>query len=187
MRPPKITRTEAVIRIADVFRRLGYEGATLTDLSAATGLGRASLYHHFPGGKEDMAREVFRWLNESVERELIAPVHGPGRPAERLARWASGVERIYLGGEKNCVLAAMTLGGGSERFARELDWAFHAQIGALAALGRDAGIPRKEARRRAENAIGRIQGALILARGLRDVGHFGRVLREVQDELLAPA
>ena len=56
----KITREDALDRITAVFRKWGYEGATLRMISEATGLGRASLYHHFPGGKDDMARAANR-------------------------------------------------------------------------------------------------------------------------------
>jgi AcrR family transcriptional regulator len=181
----KITREEAVHRIADVFRRFGYEGASLSEISRAAGLGRASLYHHFPGGKEEMAREVFRWIGEVVAAELVAPLSGPGKPRARLARWAAGLERIYAGGRKNCILGAMVLGGSSELFAAELASSFQVQLDALERLLVETGVRRAEAHRRAENALGRIQGALVLARGLRDGEQFRRVLSELPDELLA--
>jgi AcrR family transcriptional regulator len=180
----KLTRDEAVHRISDVFRARGYEGASLSEISAATGLGRASLYHHFPGGKEEMAREVFRWLADVVASKLVAPLAAPGAPRARLARWAEGVSQIYQGGRKNCFLGALVLGGSSELFARDLARSFEAQLEALERLLVETGRSRAEARRRAENALGRIQGALVLGRGLRDGGHFARVLDELPGELL---
>ena len=51
-------RIELLNALSDVFRKRGYEGATLAELAAAANLGRASLYHHFPGGKAEMARQV---------------------------------------------------------------------------------------------------------------------------------
>ena len=53
-----MTREEAIAQLSKVFRQYGYEGATLARLSAATGLRKASLYHHFPKGKEKMAAAV---------------------------------------------------------------------------------------------------------------------------------
>lgn len=44
-------RAEAVRRLVKTFRQSGYEGTTLSQISQATGLGKASLYHHFPNGK----------------------------------------------------------------------------------------------------------------------------------------
>lgn len=42
-----MARVEVVQRLLKVFRQHGYEGATLSRISEATGLGRASLCHHF--------------------------------------------------------------------------------------------------------------------------------------------
>ena len=51
----RTSRADVIQALIDVFRRCGYDGATLSSISEATGLGRASLYHHFPGGKQEMA------------------------------------------------------------------------------------------------------------------------------------
>lgn len=181
----KISREEVVERISDVFRRAGYDGATLRDISDATGLGRASLYHHFPGGKEGMAREVFDQVNQAVEVDILSPLRSEGTAEERLVRWVDGVGRFYARGGKNCLLGAMVLSGSSDRFAKELAGAFLAWIGALASTLEQAGVPSAEAQRRAENAVGRIQGALVVSRGMKDIGHFQRVLAELPDDLLS--
>lgn len=53
-----MSKEEVIAQLTKVFRQYGYEGATLARLSEATGLGKASLYHHFPKGKEEMAAVV---------------------------------------------------------------------------------------------------------------------------------
>lgn len=180
----KISREEAIERISDVFRRHGYEGATLSLISKATGLGRASLYHHFPGGKVDMAREVFGQVGEHVEVDILASLRESGTPEERLERWVKGVDRFYSRGNKNCLLGTMILSGGSGRFSKELADALRAWIEALAHVLEDASLPRAVARRRAENAVGQIQGALVVCRGLNEPKHFQRILRELPEQLL---
>ena len=40
--------------LVQTFRQHGYEGASLSMLSQASGLGRSSLYHYFPNGKKEM-------------------------------------------------------------------------------------------------------------------------------------
>ena len=42
---------DLVDKLTDIFCEYGYDGTSLTILSQNTGLGRASLYYHFPGGK----------------------------------------------------------------------------------------------------------------------------------------
>jgi len=55
MRPKKVLDETILKGLAEVFRSKGYEGASLKDLSEATGLKKASLYHRFPNGKSEMA------------------------------------------------------------------------------------------------------------------------------------
>ena len=53
-----VERSQVLRALGEVFRAHGYEGASLTLITEATGLGKGSLYHLFPGGKEQMAAEV---------------------------------------------------------------------------------------------------------------------------------
>ena len=179
----KISREEAVERIAEEFRRHGYAGTSLSRIAEATGLGRASLYHHFPGGKDEMVRQVFRKVGEEVG-EILALLEEPGDPRDRITASMKAVERFYAGGAKNCLLGAMVLSGGSELFADELAAAFAAWIDALSATIRDAGVPARIARRRAEDAVMRLQGALVVTRGMKDTGVFRRLLSELPGQLL---
>ena len=180
----KISREDAIRRIGEVFRRYGYDGASLRLIAQATGLGRASLYHHFPDGKDQMVREVFGQIGQEVEADILAPLRSDLPVEQRLQAWVEGVIRFYAGGSKNCLLGTLALGGHSDSFARELAGAFQAWVETLTNALTAADVPRLEARRRAENAVGRIQGAIILARGLKDDGHFRRVLQELPAELM---
>lgn len=68
---PKETYIPYLLRL---FRQYGYDGATLSKISEATGLGKASLYHHFPGGKDEMVEVVLDslecWLDQNVVSTL---------------------------------------------------------------------------------------------------------------------
>lgn len=181
----KITREEAIERIADVFRLYGYDGASLRRFSSATGLGRASLYHHFPGGKEEMALEVFGSLGATVARDILTPLSAPGTAGQRIDGWLRGLERFYAKGEKNCLLGAMVLCGGSTRFSKELGAAFGLWISTLSRALEEAGFDRRDAKRRAENAVATVQGSLIVSRGLGDAKVFRRALKDLRREILA--
>jgi TetR/AcrR family transcriptional repressor of lmrAB and yxaGH operons len=139
-------RDEVVRRLMAVFREHGYDGASLAELSRASGLGKSSLYHYFPGGKEDMARavleEVERWLAEHV----VAPLAASGPPAQRLSRMAAALDGLYDGGRAACLLGNMLVGDSRRLFIRPLKAAFGAWVAALAALARDAGMSAARAR-----------------------------------------
>ena len=84
MPAPLISRDEVVDRLVAVFQRLGYDGASLAELSRGSGLGKSSLYHYFPNGKEEMALVVLRRVHARIEEKVVAPLQGQGSPKERL-------------------------------------------------------------------------------------------------------
>lgn len=67
---------EARMRILDVaeslFMNRGFDSVTLRDIAGPLGLSHASLYYHFPGGKEELFAEV---LERNIRR------HGAGLSA----------------------------------------------------------------------------------------------------------
>jgi TetR/AcrR family transcriptional repressor of nem operon len=52
------TRQEIIRKAAPIFNQKGYEGAALSDLMRATGLGKGGIYRHFDS-KQDLAGEAF--------------------------------------------------------------------------------------------------------------------------------
>lgn len=54
------TRARALSVTRNLLHERGYLGVTLDDVAAAIGVRQASLYHHFPGGKEELVVHVAR-------------------------------------------------------------------------------------------------------------------------------
>jgi AcrR family transcriptional regulator len=182
-----LSREEVIDQLMDVFRRLGYDGASLAEFSKATGLGKSSLYHYFPGGKEEMGRAVLERSRKWLEEVSKIGLDGAGTPKERLRRMIHEISQFYAGGRKLCVLGNMTLSGGRALFQRELHDMFRLWIDGLAELITETGIPARQARTRAEDAVAEIQGALIVSAGLDQPGPFQRLLRRLPEELLDSA
>src|SRR3954466_5190288 len=55
------TRQRIVEAGADLLRLKGYSGTGVKEIVAAAQAPFGSLYHHFPGGKEQLGEEVVRW------------------------------------------------------------------------------------------------------------------------------
>lgn len=70
--PRKFDEIEAVERAMLCFWRLGYEGCSISDLVAATGLKRQSLYNAF-GSKEGLFERVLALYQKRVD-ESLAPL-----------------------------------------------------------------------------------------------------------------
>ncbi len=179
-----MSREEVIAQLTKVFRQYGYEGATLRRLSEATGLGKASLYHHFPKGKEEMATAVLTSISDCVEASILAPLRSSGEPIERIRIMTTNVDKLYGGGKQSCLLAVLALGESLDLFQAKIQNALNVWINTLAQVLIDAGIERSQARQRAEDAIVQIQGSLMLARSLDDTTLFERVLKHLPEELL---
>ncbi|OFW99753.1 MAG: hypothetical protein A3E78_07155 [Alphaproteobacteria bacterium RIFCSPHIGHO2_12_FULL_63_12] len=184
-RPQTIDDEDLLARLAEVFRDVGYAAASLSDLSAASGLQRASLYHRFPGGKEQMAQEVLAAALARFSEKILAPLAGGGTPAARLKIAAANLDKYYASGRKSCLLnlfAAPGVEGGP--FAPAIKSAFEALIAAFAALAREDGRSAAQARRRAARAVMLLQGSLVLSRGLGKSDPFKSVLADLPEDLL---
>ena len=84
MPAPSLSREQVLYCLLDTFRTSGYDCASLSELSESTGLGRSSLYHYFPGGKQDMAKQVLAHLEAGLRDELFGPLDQPGSPKSKL-------------------------------------------------------------------------------------------------------
>jgi AcrR family transcriptional regulator len=184
-RSASIESGELMARLGTAFRDLGYQGATLSLLAEASGLQKASLYHRFPGGKEQMAREVLEAAQSWLEEQVLGPLRRPGDPATRVAAMARKVDEFYAGGRQPCLLNMLSSGRDLEGpFDGAIKSMFQAWISALAAVAVDAGADKKTARIRAERVIALLQGSLVLARGLGTPQPFRDFLKSVPAELL---
>jgi TetR/AcrR family transcriptional repressor of lmrAB and yxaGH operons len=187
MSSPAISRDEVISRLTKVFRDQGFDGATLARLSAATGLGRSSLYYHFPGGKDDMAQAVLEAVNEQYARDLLEPLNAAGTPRQRITLAAEGLARFYDDGRKSCLTNLFGVGVAGDRFRPALARGVAVIQAAFANLAIAHGLPASEAQTRAEDALVAIQGALVLARATGKVAVFRRVASDLPNRLLGPS
>jgi AcrR family transcriptional regulator len=185
-RPVSIDETELLVRLSCVFRDMGFDGASLAALSRATGLKKASLYHRFPGGKEQMAREVLAAALAWLDTHVLAPLRTDSPPAARVQVMVRKLDEFYDGGRQSCLLNMLSSPHVQEGpFTGPIRDAFAAIVAALAAVVVDAGFDRPTARARAERAVMLLQGSLVMSRGMGTTRPFRRLLASLPDELLA--
>jgi TetR/AcrR family transcriptional regulator, lmrAB and yxaGH operons repressor len=186
MPAPLLTKPEILGRLMDLFREKGFDGASLSNISESTGLGKSSLYHHFPNGKEEIALQVLAHLEEQLERALFEPMRSTAAPGKKLDRMLDTIHSFYEGGKKACLLDRLCASVDASRFRRPLGRAFDTWIGAVEALGVESGLPRAAARLRAEDLVVRIEGALVVCAGTGNTSVFARTIRDLRQSVLAP-
>ena len=176
-------RADVVPLLAEVFREHGYEGASLARIGAATGLGKGSLYHFFPGGKAEMAAAVLDEIGGWFEREIYAPLRDGADAGAAIDHMFAACEAYFRKGRRVCLVGAFALADTKDLFAAALADYFAAWVAALtAALTR---LGTVEASARAEAAVGGIQGAIVLSRALDRPEVFSRILEGLRRDLTA--
>jgi TetR/AcrR family transcriptional regulator, lmrAB and yxaGH operons repressor len=180
-RPQLIDDETLLERLSIVFRNVGYEGASLAKLAEATGLKRASLYHRFPGGKEQMAIEVLEAASKALSNLIIRPLRTDIPVEERIALAKQGLASFYKGGQSSCLLNMLSSPHGDGPFAVFISQSFQAIIEAFALAAKAAGFERRNARVRALTAVSLIHGALVVSRGLNSTEAFSLALQELDE------
>ncbi|MGB8698570.1 MAG: TetR/AcrR family transcriptional regulator [Thermosynechococcaceae cyanobacterium] len=178
--------------LLQLFRQFGYEGVTLSKISQATGLGKASLYHHFPGGKAEMAEAALAQVNQWLETHILPILAGtasletdpPPMPIDRFRVMCAETSRFFNEGQNACLWAVLELEQSSDDlFHPKIRWAFERWIAAIATVLIAAGLDATLAQQRGEDAMIAIQGALILSHGLHDFAPFQRIIQQLPEQL----
>lgn len=178
-------RSALIAALGEAFRAHGYEGASLARLTAATGLGKGSLYHVFPGGKEEMAAAVLDEVDAWFEREMFQTLRSAADPDRAIADMLDAADAYFRSGRRICLVGALALGDARELFARRLAAYFRAWRDALAEALARSGRPPATAADLAEETVAAIQGALVLARATDDPAVFTRTLDRLRRRLAA--
>jgi len=171
--------------IADIFVKEGFDGTSLNTLATRTGLGKASLYHHFPGGKREMAAAVYDRVSATFTREVLARLAGKGDPGLRLTQMAQALDKFYDSGHRACLIDVFSIGGAREGFAEKLTEAVTYWVGSIARTLGEAGVEKTTARMRAEDAVISIEGALVVARATGNTEPFRRTIDTLPSRLLS--
>ncbi|MDR4307341.1 TetR/AcrR family transcriptional regulator [Chelatococcus sambhunathii] len=176
-------RTDVLPALGECFREHGFEGASLALIGAATGLGKGSLYHFFPGGKAEMAAAVLAEIDGWFEREVFAPLKDSEPPDAGIAAMFEATETYFRSGRRVCLVGCFALGDVRDRFAEAVRSYFQRWIDALRLALQRAGASPDEALRRAVDVVGGIQGAIVLSRALDDPGVFSGMLARMRRDL----
>jgi AcrR family transcriptional regulator len=185
MPTPILSREEVLMRIVATFRQHGYEGSSLALLSQATGLGRSSLYHYFPKGKEDMAKAALEWVLDCFDGLVLSPLRQTSQPPlERLQACAKGLAEFYADGARSCLIDIFSIGSAARLFQTSLGECTKSMIRIFSEIAQEGGVSVEEARRRGEDVVIGIQGVLVVSRTIGSNAPFLRFLKEFPEQLL---
>lgn len=180
-----LEKDDLIPLLAEVFRTHGYDGTSIGLIVKATGAGRSSLYHFFPGGKEEMAEAVLDHISSWFERNIFTPLETLP-PAEALAQMEAAVTDYFHSGRRICLVGAFALDETGRLFERRIRSYFERWLTSLAACLTRAGAAPPAAAQDAFRIVAAIQGAIVLSRATASRETFGEILRNALPGAAAP-
>jgi AcrR family transcriptional regulator len=144
----------------------GYAGMELRDVAERGKAPRGSIYHHFPGGKVQLAREAAE-LEGTTIRDLIERSLEQRGLKETLAMFGEIFRRRVVDHPERigCPVAAAALARPEDpELAAVATAAFQSWERPIAAALRDEGVGRKDAETFAALVVSTVEGALLRAR-----------------------
>jgi AcrR family transcriptional regulator len=167
----------------ELFQERGYAGTSFGDIVDRGQAPRGSIYHHFPGGKAQLAAEVLTGYADAVEAQLTRLAGAmPAAAAVGAFVTASRDALVRSGYTRGCPVAAVTLDLGQDdaALAQITAAAFRAWQRILADGMVREGVGAERAARVSTLIVAAVEGALLLARAEGDA----RPLDAVRDELV---
>jgi TetR/AcrR family transcriptional regulator, lmrAB and yxaGH operons repressor len=169
------TRATMIRGAIELLGRRGLHGASLGNVLEHTGTPRGSIYHHFPGGKDELIDAalvaVGRVHDEWLDR------YADGTPAEITAGFLEFWRRVLVdsGLEAGCPVLAVTVSVPEGALLDRAGAVFRQGEEHLVAMYVRAGVDASEAVGFATFLFAAAEGAVVLARAQRSLDPFERV------------
>jgi AcrR family transcriptional regulator len=174
-------RSRMITSAAVLFREYGYAATGFRDVIEHSGAPRGSIYHHFPGGKAELAESTVRYAADVIAARIEAAV-ADDDPVEAVRAFAAGWRRRLERSDfrAGCPVVAVAVeahdspvpgAAAAEAFER---WEQQ-----LARALRRGGVARARAPRMAALIISAIEGAVVQCRVARSTQPLDDVTREL--------
>ncbi|HEY7831953.1 MAG TPA: TetR/AcrR family transcriptional regulator [Ktedonobacterales bacterium] len=172
-------REQLIETASSLFEAQGYHATGLSQILAASGAPKGSLYHYFPGGKEELGAAAIAHAGAMIAERLGHSLATVNNPAEAIARFVENVAHHvetsgFSAGGPLMMLALETVNS-SERLNRACRAAYGQIQDAFQAKLEGGGYGQPDARQLAAFVTCAIEGGIILSR----TQHSGDPLRMV--------
>ena len=163
--------------------RRGLKATSFSEVLAATGAPRGSLYHHFPSGKDELVGEAVDRAGAVLTDALAAVA---GQPADAvvarfLAIWRAVLTQSQC--EAGCAVLAVTVATDSPELLAHATAVFRSWRERLADLLHQGGLPAQTAQHVALLLIASAEGAVVLSRAAHSLEPFEAVAQQLSEHL----
>jgi TetR/AcrR family transcriptional regulator, lmrAB and yxaGH operons repressor len=178
-------REQMVSSAVHLLARRGLQATSFSEVLEHSGAPRGSVYHHFPGGKDQMIGSAIDAAG-AVAIELLD--RKAGAPAEKIASWFLHIWReVLIRGkfEAGCAVLAVAVAADSPTLLDQTARVFRTWRRRLAELLEQGGLGAKDAQRFAAVLVASSEGAVVLARAEQSLEPFDLVAEQLVDQVRA--
>lgn len=177
------TRARMIAATARLLALRGLEGTSLADVLEVAQAPRGSMYHHFPGGKDQLVAEAI----DLAGRRSLEHMDGlEGQSPEVVAgRFLDGWRELLVRTQcrAGCAVMAVTVASDSHEVLRHAESVFASWIERLTQLFVAGGLPSETASDLATGLIAGSEGAVAISRAQRDLRPFDIVVKQLMDHV----
>ncbi len=173
-------KTRMVVTTAKLLQRQGYHATGLKQVVEEARAPRGSIYHHFPGGKEELAVQALGVAADELTRAIERAAARCEEPAQLVRALGAALGRWLTGSafEEGCPVSTVVLetAPASADLTRAAAAAYGQWVDLLRARLVAAGLEDSEALALATTVLAGIEGGLLLARANEDTGPLDTVV-----------
>jgi TetR/AcrR family transcriptional repressor of lmrAB and yxaGH operons len=175
-------RERMIESAAVLFRERGVHGTSFSDVIEHSGAPRGSIYHHFPGGKAQLAAEATRYASQYTAGALTAAL-ADDDPVVAVRAFVALWRKLLRSTDfaSGCPVVSATLEGDRSPAARDAAGvAFRQWEELLAGALERRSVEADRARGLATLIVSAVEGAIVLARAQRSLAPLERVADELE-------
>jgi len=161
----------------------GVEATSFSQVIERSGAPRGSIYHHFPGGKEQLITEATRYAGDAVANLMTEAVEQHDDPVAAVDAIIGFWRTVLYDSDfaAGCPVIAATLESDHSPAARDAAReAFERWEQIYTEMLTRAGVPEERALSLGSTAISAVEGAVILSRAQHSNGPLERVVDELR-------
>jgi AcrR family transcriptional regulator len=168
-------RDRMIAGAARLLAQRGLQATSFSTVLAETGAPRGSIYHHFPGGKDELVVAAIG----ATERQVVGLLDFPDGTTVRqvVDSFLDAWRRLLTAADfrAGCALVAVTVAAETDDVRERAAQAFGTWRTALARALRRAGLEEPVAESTAALLLSACEGAVVMSRAERDLGPFDTV------------
>jgi len=178
-------RDNMIAGAARLLAQRGLQATSFSTVLAETDSPRGSIYHHFPGGKEELVSAAIAATRQHALNLIDQDMGASALEVTKsfLAAWRALLTYGHFGA--GCALVAVTVAAETDDLRERSGEAFRAWRDKLARALETGGLSEADARSTATLLLAASEGAVVICRAEQDLGPFDLVAAQLVDHVRA--